>query len=95
MAPIVCAELLDINGLSYSKITWPEYEEALASDDFIEIPVQVNGKTRSIISIDIYATSNKIEELAKKEVEKWLFNCKIIKVINVSGKLINFVVKEL
>lgn len=93
MIPIICAEILEKYELDYSKVSWPEYDEKLTLDDFIEIPVQVNGKTRGIISVDIYTTNNSIEELAKKEVEKWLFNQKIIKVVNVQGKLINFVIQ--
>ena len=32
--------------------TWPEYDEEAMKDDEIEIPVQINGKTKCTIAIN-------------------------------------------
>lgn len=71
---------------------WPTYDEAAMEDDEVEIAVQINGKTRAVISIpkDIA----KEEALAKGEEalgDKLTGN--VIKEIYVPGKIINIVAK--
>ncbi len=36
---------------SVFKAGWPTYDEEAMKDDEIEVPVQINGKTRAVISI--------------------------------------------
>ncbi len=71
---------------------WPTYDEAAMEEDEVEIAVQINGKTRAVISIpkDIA----KEEALAKGEEalgDKLTGN--VIKEIYVPGKIINIVAK--
>ncbi len=48
-APYLAHELWEMLGEKGSllKAAWPKYDPALAKEDEIEIPVQVNGKLRS------------------------------------------------
>ena len=52
-APHIAEELWEQFGHSESVFdqTWPTYDEEAMKDDEIEIPVQVNGKTKCTISI--------------------------------------------
>lgn len=71
---------------------WPEYDESQAKDDFIQVPVQVNGKVKLVL--DITEDMGK-EEVLKKASEALTGKIQgnIIKQIYVPGKIINFVVK--
>mgnify|MGYP005755075529 FL=1 len=71
---------------------WPTYDEAAMEEDEVEIAVQINGKTRAVISIpkDIA----KEEALAKgKEALGDKLTGNVIKEIYVPGKIINIVAK--
>jgi leucyl-tRNA synthetase len=56
------------------------------------IPIQINGKLKSTIDVNVTDTENIVQQLAKQAIAKWLIDKQIIKVIFVPGKLINFVV---
>ena len=89
LIPITCAELLDLLNLDYHKVSWPEIDENFTIDDYIEIAIQINGKLKSKIKVDIYSSKSLIE---KKEISKFINNNKILKTIYVPEKLINFVI---
>jgi len=73
---------------------WPEFDEAAAADDTIEVPVQVNGKTRLTISVAKDAAKDAVLEAAKKAlVDNGKLSGNIIKEIYVPGKIINIVAK--
>ena len=57
--------------------------------------IQVNGKLRGSILVDVKKEKDEIISAAKKieNVKKFLSNKKLIKVIFIEKKLINFVVK--
>ena len=53
MAPYLAHELWEMTGESNNllKAPWPKYDAALAAEDEIEFPVQVNGKLRSLVVV--------------------------------------------
>ena len=53
MAPYLAHELWEMTGEKSNllKAPWPKYDAALAAEDEIEIPVQVNGKLRSVVVV--------------------------------------------
>ena len=61
----------------------------------IKFAVQVNGKTRDIITIKKNLIQNQIEQIIKEEskANKFLENKKIIKTIFVRNKIINYIIK--
>ena len=61
----------------------------------IKFAVQVNGKTRDIISVKKDSSQNELEEKIKKEskVIKFFENKKIIRTIFVKNKIINYIIK--
>lgn len=95
-APHIGEELYEALGLSGSVFhdKWPEFDESKMKDDVIEVPVQVNGKTKLVISLDaeiskeaaIKAGLEALREAGKLEGD-------VIKEIYIPKKIINIVVK--
>ncbi|MDD7769454.1 leucine--tRNA ligase [Suipraeoptans intestinalis] len=71
---------------------WPTYEEALMKDDEIEIPVQINGKTKAVISVPA-EISKEDALLAGKEAVADKLTGTLVKEIYVPKKIINLVQK--
>ena len=96
-APHVAEELWQVLGhtktLAYEP--WPAYDEAMLRQDTIEVPVQVNGKLRGRIEAPTEADNATVEALARTDakVAEHLAGKKVVKVIIVPGKMVNFVVK--
>jgi leucyl-tRNA synthetase len=74
---------------------WPEYDEAKTIDDTVQMPVQINGKVRSVIGIPNGADKDTILTMAKADdkVAQAIDGKTIVKEIVVPGKIINIVVK--
>ena len=71
---------------------WPECDEEAMKDDEIEIAVQVNGKTRAVITVP--ADISKEEAIAKgKEAAAGKITGNVVKEIYVPGRIVNLVVK--
>jgi len=74
---------------------WPEYDESKTIDDTIEMPVQINGKVRSVIGVPNGADKDTILGIVKadEKISEAISGKTIIKEIVVPGKIINIVVK--
>ena len=95
-APHISEEIWELLGGTDSVFhaNWPEFDESLVKDDEIEIPVQVNGKTRITISVSASASKDEIIAKGKQELEAaGKLSGNIVKEIYVPGKIINIVVK--
>jgi leucyl-tRNA synthetase len=77
------------------KAAWPKYDAALAAEDEIEIPVQVNGKLRGLVVVSADASEDQIKQaaLADEKVKAAIAGKQIVKVIVVPKKLVNIVVR--
>ncbi len=97
IAPHIAEELWQRLGNSYSihNESWPAWSEELASDDVIEIPIQVNGKVRGRITIPADADSDAAIATARADdnVARYLEDGTVAKEIYVPGRLVNFVVR--
>jgi leucyl-tRNA synthetase len=71
---------------------WPTFDPALVVSDRMTIPVQVNGKLRSKLEVEVTMSRSDIERLARTAIAEWLNGKEPKKVIYVEKKLINFVV---
>ena len=93
-APHIAEELWEQFGHTDSVFdqTWPEYDEDAMKDDEIEIPVQVNGKTRCTIFIPADADKDDVLAKAKEALGKKLTGT-IRKEIYVPGRIVNIVAK--
>ena len=95
--PHLCQELWEMAGqtseLSY--VEWPKYDENLAESDEVIIPIQINGKRRSEISISLTLPKEKVIDMAKSDTKiiSYLEGSTIIKEIYIPGKIFNIVIK--
>ena len=96
-APYLTHELWEMIGEKGSllKATWPKYEAALAKEDELEIPVQINGKLSGRITVSADASEEEVIAfaLADEKVRTFIAGKQVVKKIFVPGKLANFVVK--
>ncbi len=74
---------------------WPEYDETKTNDDTIEIPVQINGKVKSLIKIGKNIDKDAVLKMTYEDekVKVAIEGKSIVKEIVVPGKIINIVVK--
>ena len=72
---------------------WPTYDEAKTIDDEIEIPIQINGKVKVTISINLDEEESSVKEKVHEAVKSYLEGKTIVKEIYVKNKIYNIVVK--
>ena len=95
-APHIAEELWQELGRAPSilQAEWPRVNEAALHRDVVEIILQVNGKLRGRIAVSATADRESVEKeaLADPQVQKWIEDKTIRKVIVVPGKLVNIAV---
>ena len=85
-------ERLGNTGSVFENNKWPEADEELMKDDEIQVPVQINGKTKVVISVP--ADISKDDAIAQgKEALGDKLTGNIVKEIYVPGRIINIVMK--
>ena len=98
VAPHIAEELWSRlgNDESLAHGPWPAVDEKWLVDDTVELPVQVNGKVRSRVSVAADASREDIEAvaLADEKVAAYTAEGTVAKVIVVPGKMVNVVVKK-
>ena len=74
--------------------SWPEVEASALVQDEVEIVVQVNGKLRGRITVPATADEDTVRSiaLADENVQKFIGDKPVRKVVYVPGKLVNLVV---
>ncbi len=96
-APYLAHELWEMLGEKGSllRAPWPKYDPALAKQEEIEIPVQINGKLRGRIIVPADAEDGLVYQraLADEKIKAALAGKPVIKKILVPGKLLNLVVR--
>ena len=98
VAPHITEELwntvLGNNGsIAYEK--WPEYDEEKIKDDEIEIPVQVNGKVKTIVKVALNENDETVKQIVHENetVKNAVKDKNIVKEIYVKNKIYNIVAK--
>lgn len=81
------------NTITYE--AWPTYDESKLVDESIEIPVQVNGKVRATVQINVDAGEEEVKNVVheSKNVQVQLEGKTVVKEIYVKNKIYNIVVK--
>ncbi len=82
------------HGPSVSRVPWPSYDPALCIDDFLELPVQVNGKMRGKLMVARGTPAAELEALALADagVLRHTEGKTIRKVIVVPDRMVSLVV---
>ena len=78
-----------------STAEWPKFNEKYIKQDTIEIPVQVNGKLKGKVNIDVTADEQTVKNivLADEKLKAVFEGKNIVKFIYVKNKIINVVVR--
>ena len=96
MAPHITEELNESFGQKpICEGTWPEYDEAKTILNEKEIGVQVNGKLRGSIVVNVDDSEDVIKDKAlnNDNVKRHIEGLEIVKVIVIKGRIVNIVVK--
>ena len=96
-APHMTEELFSILGetKTINETPWPQYDETKTIDEEIEIPVQINGKVKVVITAPKDAEQPEVKEIVdnNETVKNALEGKNVVKEIYVKGKIYNIVVK--
>ena len=96
IVPHICHELWHVLGHENALVDerWPTFDESALSQELVEMVVQVNGKLRGRISVDVSADNDAIAGFALEDenVQKFVADKIIRKTIIVPGRLVNIVV---
>ena len=96
-APHIAEELWELLGkpAPVSLATWPVVDERWLKDDTLEIPVQIQGKLRGrvVVAADADAEAMKAAAAADPKIAEHLAGRRILKVVAVPGRLVNFVLE--
>jgi len=97
MAPYLAHELWEMIGekCNLLRAPWPKFDPALAAEEEIETPVQINGKLRSKVVVPATATDDEVKQaaFADEKVKAAIAGKQIVKTIVVPKKLVNIVVR--
>ena len=96
VAPHITEELNEMMGykpLCESK--WPTWDEDKLTLKTFDIAVQVNGKLRASIKVNVNDSEDVMKEkaMAEENVKKFIEGKEIVKVIAIKGRIVNIVVK--
>jgi leucyl-tRNA synthetase len=75
---------------------FPVADAALLVDDTVEVPVQINGKVRTKVTVAADIDKDGLESAARSDAKigELLQGKQIVKTVVVPGRMVNFVVKE-
>ena len=93
-APHLCEELWEELGHEQTVFsnTWPDADHEAMRDDEVEVPVQINGKTKAVICIPVELSKEEAIARGKEAVADKITGT-VVKEIYVPKKIINLVVK--
>ena len=84
-----------LNNLKCKEINeWPEIDNRILDNIKINLVIQINGKTRDVLSIKKDLDEKEVEKATKKlpKINKYILNKKILKTIFVKNKIINYII---
>ena len=86
-----CLESMNIKDFS----EWPKIDEKFKFKNKVKVALQINGKTKDVVEMNSDLEEKEAIEIGQKNVKvtKSIINKKIIKVIFVKNKVINFLIK--
>jgi leucyl-tRNA synthetase len=75
---------------------WPLWDEILVADEIIQIPIQVDGKLRTVIEVQAEASKADVEAVAfsQSKVKQFTANRNVVDVIYVPHKILNILTRQ-
>ncbi len=97
IAPHITEELWERAGFEgyLHDTSWPKYDKDKTEYTMIEIPIQINGKLKTKISVSKEASEDEVKEIVRNDeiVQNALDGKNVVKEIYVNGRIYNIVVK--
>jgi len=74
---------------------WPVFDSKMVEEHAAKLAIQINGKMRDIVEVDVNIDKVWAEKLAleREKIKKYIAGKKVIKVIYVPRRIINLVVR--
>jgi leucyl-tRNA synthetase len=98
VAPHIAEELWEQTGHpgSVHQQAWLAWDAALAYDELIQIPVQVDGKVRQVVESPLEATQEEVTELAfsQPKVQDHLKGRQVVRIHYIPGKILSVVTRQ-
>ena len=94
-APHITEELNEKLGFkeTLAQSSWPTYDEEKTKEDIINLPIQINGKLRANIVIEIDSDEEVVKNAVHEAIKDRLEGNTIVKEIYVKNKIYNVVIK--
>ena len=96
-APHTAEEMWELLGheTAMAAATWPAYDANVAKAEEIVVPVQINGKVRSRLTVSADVTARELERLALTDpaIESYTTGKMVKKVVVAKGRLVSVVVQ--
>jgi leucyl-tRNA synthetase len=96
-APHFAEELWQLTGHHASIFAqrWPKWDEAYTTSDTVAVPVQINGKTRGMITVKMDSPEPAVIETAIHDptITRYLDGKRILKQVYVKNRILNLVVR--
>jgi len=96
-APHTCEELWELLGMGdgLTAATWPAFDADVARAEEIVIPVQVNGKVRSRLTVPVDTSEPDLERLALADpvIHGYTTGKTVKKVVVAKGRLVSVVIQ--
>lgn len=75
--------------------SWPEYDPAKVVEEQVEVPVQINGKMRGVVLLDVGASEDVVRRVIEEDprVAAYLEGVEIEKLIYVQDKIVNILTR--
>ncbi len=98
VAPHMTEELWEINFAGKGRVyqqKWPEFDEAKTVEANVEIAVQINGKVKATLMVELDEAEDSVKEKAHeiKAIADLMAGKTVVKEIYVKGRILNIVVK--
>lgn len=93
--PHLCEELWQkVSGSKegIAKIAWPKYNEGSLRQDFVNLPVQINGKLKEVLRVPVDSKQEDVMMLVSKSAKLQMQAANPKKIIFVPNKVINIVI---
>jgi leucyl-tRNA synthetase len=76
--------------------SWPQYDEDLIKDKKVMLIIQVDGKVRDKVEVDIDENEEGIKKIAldRDSIQKWINGKNVKKTVYIKHKIINFVISR-
>jgi len=94
-SPHISEELYEKLGFAktIAETPWPTYDESKTIDNIIEIPVQINGKLKATVEIELDSAEDVVKQAVHEKIADLLEGKNVVKEIYVKNKVYNIVVK--